>query len=145
MTKLQAIRKFAEQVTGGKVIIKKSPVTCFWGMSVTAKDPRLFIPSDLGIKKDEEDKEFRANITSICPIAKGFGDATLAILHECGHWFNRSAFDSDGYQNMIKDLSNKEYMRCPYEMVATLWAVCWLQNKDHRKWAKEFERNYFGY
>lgn len=145
MTKLQAIRKFVEQVTEQKVIIKKSPFNCYWGMSTTDKNPRLYIPKDYGVTKDIGDKQFRANMNSISSVTKGFSDATLTILHECGHWFNRNATDPIAYREMTKDLSNEEYIRCPFEMVATLWAVCWLQNKDHRKWAKEFEKEYFGY
>ena len=145
MTKLQAIRKFVEQITGEKVVIKKFPFNGRWGMAVNAKEPRLYVPYDYGVEKDEGDREFRANMTDISSTAKGFSDATLSILHECGHWFNRTSFDYEAYQSMTTDVTNKEYIRCPFEMVATLWAICWLQNKDHRKWAKEFEKNYFGY
>ena len=37
----------------------------------------------------------------------------------------------------------ESHFTLPYEIVATDWAIAWLQDPKHRKQAKAFERQYF--
>lgn len=144
MTKLQAIRKFAEEVIGEHVTILNHDDNN-WSMVTNSMRPRMYIPADRGVTKDEGDKLFRANIVEHCSMARGFSDATLSILHECGHWANREVHDGIAYEKMMKEATEEEYFRTPFEMLATMWTICWLQSKENRRLAKRFEREYFGY
>lgn len=140
MTKLQALRKFADEVAGEHVICNRDED---WGMSLCDQHPRLIVPKDLD-KNDEGDKEFRIDFTERCPLARGFANVTISILHEIGHHFHREEYifcDAEEYENA----HGFDHFKLPCEMVATDWAITWLQDPDHRKLAKQFERNYFGY
>lgn len=104
-------------------------------------------------------KEFRQDFTRRCPAAKGFADVTIAILHELGHAatnfdddlanFNRSAaLDELETKWMATHKKgergfNFEYFKMPDETAATDWAIKWLQNPEHRKIAKAFEKQFF--
>lgn len=138
MTKVQAIREFASLVAGERVTIPRER-DC-WSMSMASVKPRLILPPDPD-QNDEEDKAFRRDFISRCPIAKGFANVTLSILHEIGHHFNREIYIS-------RDENEEDYeshFALPYEIVATDWAIAWLQDPTHRKIAKDFEKKYFGY
>ena len=100
--------------------------------------PRLILPPDLN-QNDEGDKAFRKDFIERCPMARGFANVTLSILHEIGHHFNREAY-------IFSDANEDDYeshFALPYEIVATDWAIEWLQDSEHRKQAKAFERIYF--
>ena len=49
--------------------------------------------------------------------------------------------DYDEYENAC----GVDHFKLPCEMVATDWAIEWLQDPEHRKQAKAFERAYFGH
>ena len=59
--------------------------------------------------------------------------------------------DEHLWQNLINDKWDKkttdqiEYMKIPWELLATDWAICWLNCPANRQLAKDFERDYFGY
>ena len=53
--------------------------------------------------------------------------------------------DGIAYEKMMKEVTEEEYFRTPFEMLATMWTICWLQSKENRRLAKRFEREYFGY
>ena len=93
--------------------------------------------------KDEQDKDFRKDFTTRCPLAKGFSDVTLTILHEFGHWFNRNVMNIVVYDAMVQD-ETANYFANPYEVLATQWAICWLLCPANRKIAKAFEKHFFG-
>lgn len=143
MTKLQAIREFADAIANEHVIIARDRCEDGnWAMDIINPTPRLKVPKDFDYK-DEEDKLFRKDFITRCPVAKGFADVTLTILHEFGHWFTRSAMDVTVYDYLVANIEN--YYANPYEMLATQWAICWLLCPANRKIAKVFEKNYFGH
>jgi hypothetical protein len=147
MTKLQAIRWFANQLTETPVTIARQRLVDNWGMDLHPgnKTPRLLIPKDL-LTDDENDKLFRKNMESISKVTKGFSNVTLAILHEYGHWETRSVFDVIAYHKINRDVYTMEqYMKNPFEQIATQWAVCWLQQHKNRAIAKQFEKFFFGH
>lgn len=138
MNKTRLIRNFASQVAGEHVIIPRERDD--WMMCMSDSKPRLVLPPDPN-KNDEGDKSFRKNFVSRCPLAKGFANVTISILHELGHHFNREVYV---FSTINEDDYDSHY-DIPYEIVATDWAIEWLQNADNRKMAKAFEREYFGY
>lgn len=147
MTKLQAIRKFVSFVCDDKVIIirERFEGTNF-GMSISDKNPRLKIPSDLSLPSDEADKIFRKNFVERYSSAQGFANITLTLLHECGHWMTRSIADPVEYDKMVaRAWSMYSYLNIPWERIATEWAICWLCSPANRKVAKAFEKEYFGH
>ena len=141
MGKITAIRNFASIVAGEHVTIVRERDD--WGFSVATPHPRLVLPIDLD-KKDEGDRLFRKDFVARCPLARGFADVTLSILHEIGHHFHREEYifcDMQEYNNALGEAHFK--LHC--EMVATDWAIQWLQDSQNRKIAKAFEREYFGH
>ena len=147
MTKLQAIRWFASQITTDPVTIARKRLEDNWAidLAVGQRTPRLLIPKNLQTN-DDMDKKFRKNFVSRCKCAKGFSNATLAILHELGHWETRSVFNIIAYDKIAKTVRGmEEYMANPYEQLATQWAICWLQVPQNRRVAKQFEDYFFGH
>ena len=141
MTQLQAIRWFADAVAGEHVVIVRRRDD--WGMSLSDDNPRLILPSNL-MQNDEQDKLFRKFFISLCPMARGFANVTISILHEIGHHFHRIEYimcDADEY-NMAEGY---DHFNLPCERVATDWAIEWLQDPEHRKIAKAFEKDFFGH
>ncbi len=142
MTKLQAIREFADFLAEGHTTIARDRCEDGnWTMDLSNATPRLQIPKDLTYR-DDNDKAFRKDFTTRCPLAKGFSDITLTILHEFGHWYNRNVMNMVVYDAMIQ--SEENYFANPYEVLATQWAICWLLCPTNRKIAKDFEKKYFG-
>lgn len=138
MTKLQAVRKFADLVAGEHVICTRSDD---WAMSLNDPKPRLLVPTDL-MKNDEGDKLFRVDFIARCPMARGFANVTISILHEVGHHFHREEYifcDAEEYDNA----HGTDHFKLPCEVVATDWAIEWLQDPEHRRLAKQFEREFF--
>lgn len=139
MTKIQLIRQFASAVAGERVTIARNRDV--WAMDLSENYPRLILPTQLDVW-DEGDKMFRHNFVERCPMAQGFSHVVLTILHEVGHHFHRIEFaiqDVDEYENA----KGEEHFNFPCEVVATDWAIAWLQDKAHRQLAKDFERQYF--
>lgn len=147
MTKLQAIRKFLDQISNTHVTIASTRLDANWGMDMSPyqKTPRIFIPISFDFN-EEKDIEFRRDFVKRCKMARGFSNTTLSILHELGHWETRSIFDRFAYEAFDAHVNNqKEYMENPFERIATDWAICWLQVPHNRRLAKRFEKEYFGY
>lgn len=147
MTKLQAIRWFGKTVLGENITIARDKFdTTNWGMDIVNKNPRIKTPKTLVYKPDLCDKAFRTNFIERCPLAKGFSNITLTLLHECGHWATRSIMDIVEYDKFKDKAYTMElYMNIPWEHLATEWAICWLSSPINRKLAKEFEKYYFGH
>ena len=139
MTKLQAIRWFASEVAGEYVTLARQRDD--WSISMADSKPRLILPHDLN-QNEIEDKMFRADFIKRCPMAQGFANITLSILHELGHHFNREAVICA--DKLVGD-NMEEHLTLPHEIIATDWAINWLQNKENRKTVKKFEKIYFGY
>ena len=142
MTKLQAIRKFASDAAGKTVRIAQK--RRFWAMDTDNYSyPRLILPEDTDTN-DEEDKTFRANFVSRCPMARGFSNVTISILHEIGHYYTQEYITLEYYAE-VDNTFGEAYYDIEGERVATDWAIQWLQDSDHRKMAKRFEKEYFGH
>lgn len=140
MTRLQAIRKFADIVAGEHVIC--SYAMDMWAMSMIDSHPRLMLPRNL-FENDEDDKLFRKDFIKRCPMARGFANVTLSILHEIGHHFHREEYIFTDYE-VYERANGAEHFKIPCEIVATNWAIEWLQDPFHRKIAKAFEHEFFG-
>ena len=98
---------------------------------------------------------FTDNFRSRFPVAKGFSNVTLALLHELGHFetcydcdeqypdWNRSEARKELHKKYkpTNDLynANQEYFTWPDERLATEWAANWLTDANNRKLAKAFE------
>lgn len=139
MTKLQAIRWFADFVAEEHVVIERKDD---WEFNMAYSHPHMGIPYD-PMKRDQGDKLFRADFVARCPLARGFADVTLSILHEIGHHFNREEFI---FMTNVKEYNEAEgldHFKFPCERVATDWAIAWLQDPTHRKIAKAFEKDFF--
>ena len=141
MTKLQAIRWFADFVAYEHVIITRDDD---WSCSMIDQHPRITVPYDL-MKNDEGDKLFRIDFIERCPLGRGFANVTLSILHELGHHFNREPFIFMENVKEYIEADNTDHFKFPCEMVATDWAIEWLQDESNRKVAKAFEKDFFGY
>ena len=142
MTKLQAIREFADFLAEGHTIIARERYDDDnWRMDITGQTPRLILPKNLE-SKSEEDKAFREDFIARCPFAVSFSDVTLTILHEFGHWYTRNVMDMVVYSHMVGKCHN--YLTVSYEILATQWAVCWLLCSANRRVADDFENKYFG-
>ena len=141
MTKLQAIRWFADFVADDHVFITRSDD---WSSNMCDRHPRITIPYD-PTKRDEGDRLFRIDFVKRCPLARGFADVTLSILHEIGHHFHRDEFIFMTDVKEYEEAEGADHFKFPCEVVATDWAIAWLQNPQNRRIAKAFERDFFGY
>lgn len=115
----------------------------------------IFVPNwkKANYKKDLGGKCFRADFVSRCPIAQGFSDVTLSLLHEVGHTMTKAFVppmkdEIDRYNEAVEKTDdmkevNKLYFALTDERMATDWAIDWLQNSDNRKMAKAFEKEFF--
>lgn len=140
MTKLQAMHKFADAVAGRHVTFTRATD---WALSVVDSRPHLWVPFDL-MKNDEGDKQFRDDFTQRCPMGRGFANVTISILHELGHHFNREEYIKTN-EKEYDEATGYDHFKLPCEIVATNWAIKWLQDPEHRRLAKQFEREFFGY
>lgn len=143
MGKLKEIRNFVEDVTGVRPVIYKKRDD--WATYLCGKERmEMSVPANFD-ERDDRDHAFRKNFCDRCSIAKGFSNVTLSILHECGHFMTQEIFCFGAYakyrDNAGTDMT--EYMAIPYEMIATQWAICWLNNPANRKIAKRFEKKFF--
>lgn len=95
--------------------------------------------------------QFRRHFEAICPMARGFADITISLLHELGHFSTEQEIEGYDRRTEIdflekyvpKEVINYAYFMLPDEMAATLWAVEWLQDAENRKIAKAFEKKFF--
>jgi hypothetical protein len=138
MTKLQVIREFATEVWGSRVVIGRERK--YWAMDSSDSYPRLILPVNIE-ENDVMDKAFRRNFIARCPLAKGFSNVTLSILHELGHYARRDMIDLE-YFALCDNIQGEAYFDLPAEFEATNWAIEWLQDAKHRSMAKAFERKY---
>jgi len=139
MTRLQTVRWFASEVAGEHVVVSRT--TDEWSCSVTRKHPMITIPRDV-FTNDEDDKIFRRDFVARCPLARGFSNPTISVLHELGHFFTLHNFPNENWED-DDNMTTEEHIKVPCEVAATNWAIEWLQNADNRKVAKAFERELF--
>ena len=105
-----------------------------------------------------EKSPFYANFIQRYKPAKGFAKITLTLLHELGHLETLSQIsnDYDREKSILEirrkaheenlnfwDINMKYYFSLHDEMLATEWAIKWLQNPQNRKIAKAFEKEFF--
>ena len=95
-------------------------------------------------------KQFRKDFENRCPMAKGFADVTIALLHELGHFASEQEIEGYNRDEELKfidtlpiGMRNLLYFLLPDEVNATNWAIEWLNNADNRKIAKDFEKKFF--
>lgn len=148
MTQLQAVRKFAAEVAEHKVVIARNRIDKNWAMciSLTTDEMRMEVPTDFNYRPEYADLLFRKDFIARYAPAKGFSNVTLAILHEIGH--EKTKYDIDWKADNRKKRNakgQKEYMLVESERRATDWAIQWLYSADHRRLAKQFEKEFFGY
>lgn len=123
--------------------------------AINADDPdEEFIRMGYSIEQlyySKGSKEFRANFVKRCPLARGFADVTLALLHELGHFYT-ACNDFGDYDRKTElafvralpaEMINRFYFELPDEQAATNWAIEWLNNPENRKTAKAFEKKFF--
>ena len=107
---------------------------------------------------------FTKNFHRRSSISKGFAGVTISLLHELGHrktidqftkdyphWDRISEtlklrtkyhfFDDPTKHDM--EQANEEYFTWPEEVMATEWAMKWLNDPANRKIAKKFEKEFF--
>lgn len=143
MTKLQAVRKFANIVANQKVVIARNRITKNWAMSQT--ELRMVIPTDLEYEPEESDDTFRLDFIHRYAPAQELMDVTITILHEIGHYFTRFDYDTDeDYILRRKASTMSEYILIPCERLATDWAIAWLHDLEHWAIAKQFEADFMG-
>lgn len=143
MTKLQAVRWFANTVAQQKVVIARNRVTNNWMMSTN--ELRMTIPTNLTYESDETDILFRNDFIKRYAPAKELLDVTITILHEIGHYFTRFDYDlTEDYILRLHAANMSEYLRIPCERLATDWAIAWLHNPEHWAIAKQFEADFMG-
>lgn len=143
MTKMQAIKWFATAVAQEPAVLLHHDNE--WGARLSGQHPRIEVPDDPA-KVEQQDRDFRNDFISRCPMARGFAHVTLSVLHELGHHFNREEYLDMDLEEYEKARENHEvYFNLPCEKVATEWAIKWLQNPNNRKIAKKFEKDFFRY
>ena len=143
MTKLQAVRWFANTVAQQKVVIARNRITNNWMMSTN--ELRMTIPTNLTYEPDETDILFRNDFIKRYAPAKELLDVTITILHEIGHYFTRFDYDlTEDYILRLHAANMSEYLRIPCERLATDWAIAWLHDLEHLAIAKQFEADFMG-
>ena len=96
-------------------------------------------------------RQFAQDFFSRCPMGRGFASVTITILHEIGHMNAQQEFEGYNRAQAIQELEknfpletiNFEYFKLPDEKAATDWAIEWLQDAEHRRIAKAFEKKFF--
>lgn len=111
----------------------------------------------IGYNLDQNTTRFRNNFVKRCPMARGFSSVTLALLHELGHQYveddvskvcpeynRKAALDMGRILCHTQDDWDDWYMNIMVdETMATDWAIDWLNDPEHRKIAKVFEKKFF--
>lgn len=111
--------------------------------------------NDIASNSYPGDTDFMVDIYKRCPMTRGFASITLALLHELGHIYTNEDipnWDDFKRQEEIEKIHNQfkthreinfAYFKLPDETAATDWAIAWLQDAEHRKMAKAFEKKFF--
>lgn len=98
--------------------------------------------------------QFEVDFRNRCPMARGFANITLSLLHELGHFYvdlddgiqwteEQRKRELERIRTLPRILRNLEYFKMPDENGATEWAIAWLNDPEHRKIAKAFEKKFF--
>ena len=144
--KLEATKCFVKMVGGGDFAVRKAGE---FGSRIEIRHP-------FTTETEEEYKSidilFRRDFVNRCRLAQGFADVTLSLLHELGHMHSEQPQDDEEYElmcwsNMLNSKTleevNLKHFAMPNEVNATDWAIEWLQDPEHRKLAKAFEKEFF--
>ena len=95
---------------------------------------------------------FRKDFEERCPLAKGFSDVTISLLHEIGHTMTKDYLPDDYSREKeyekVNEVKGKvahafAYFKMLDEVLATDWAIEWLADAENRKTAKKFEKNFW--
>ena len=156
---------FDDNVTVVKETYEKKKVKLYPAGRFCARLSDLnYIDETFRIGYDKEDiacnltpgcSDFSVNIYNRCSLTKGFANITLVLLHELGHfctYYDTFNWDNDKRKARIEEIDrqyktrrekNFAYFKMPDETAATDWAITWLQDPEHRKMAKSFEKKFF--
>ncbi len=105
-------------------------------------------------KDDFGGKYFRKDFERRCPLAKGFSDVTISLLHEVGHTMTKDnlphGYNREKEYTRVNFITDKvahtlAYFKMLDETLATDWAIAWLNNAENRKFAKQFEKKFWAY
>ena len=143
---------FALAITKGKVVNYAA-----WGDVAEDEEVMIFIPNwrKADFKHDKGGKLFRKDFVQRCARAKGFSDVTISVLHEVGHTMTNQFLPKDydrktEFEKLKSNLqakTNKEitlaYFQMQDEVMATNWAIDWLNDAQNRKTAKRFEKKFW--
>lgn len=97
-------------------------------------------------------KCFRKDFVKRCPLANGFSDVTISLLHEVGHTMTKDKLPKNYNRekeysrvNLIQDKTAHAYayFKMLDETLATDWAIEWLNDAENRKTAKAFEKKFW--
>lgn len=110
---------------------------------------------DIACNRYAGNSDFAVDFYKRCPMGRGFANVTLVLLHELGHICTD---DNVSEWDALKRIERREeihqqyhtrreinfaYFQMPDEMAATNWAIEWLQDPEHRRMAKAFEKKFF--
>ena len=143
---------FALAITKGKVVNYAA-----WGDVAEDEEVMIFIPNwrKADFEHDKGGKLFRKDFVQRCARAKGFSDVTISVLHEVGHTMTNQFLPKDydrkiEFEKLKSNLqakTNKEitlaYFQMQDEVMATNWAIDWLNDAQNRKIAKKFEKKFW--
>lgn len=126
-----------------------------WGINSTLKNHTIYYNFESLNHKPVS--YFRSCWSEVNPIVKGFANVTIALLHELGHLHCQDDIILSGYTREQKQVEldeiaetaqnleelNMKYFLLQDELTASLWAIEWLKDAEHRKMAKRFEKKFF--
>lgn len=124
-------------------------------MNYFVGDNEIIVPRwrTANYKNDIGGKLFRKDFEKRCPLARGFSDVTISILHEIGHRMTDKEIPRDfrrweALKEIEKQAKTTEekcflYFSITDEILATNWAINWLSNAENRKTAKAFEKRFW--
>lgn len=103
-------------------------------------------------KNDFGGQCFRKDFIERCPMAKGFSDVTISLLHEVGHTMTKGSLPKNYNREKecakVDEIKDKvahtfAYFKMTDEVLATNWAIAWLSDAENRKTAKAFEKKFW--
>ena len=131
MKKATVIKRFCREVLGLTIYVHKCKewmTDCYETIYYTT------------VMDTDGDIAFRENFISRCPIAEKYSDALISLLHEMGHIATSEEMDLKSTVAVYD--TYEEYFALHDEMIATNWAIDWLNNKANEKLAKKFEQDW---
>ena len=121
-------------------------------------EEKIHINYNFDDMNDIADKVYRKVWTTAYPYLKGFANITINLLHELGHLeIHNQIREQYSYAQREYDINTLDnsnlpailqmiaYCMLPDERAASEWMAEWLSDKENRKLAKKFEKEFFTY